>query len=125
MCQLHLGVSFVDFLAACDFQIEEIDKSFCHQVGATHRKLMLESLGISLEIDFATLHWLGNTGSVALPITMACGLEQGFVAAGDRIGMLGIGSGINCVMIGVEWQKTLVKSNFAEAGLVPQTAHAK
>lgn len=108
--------TFVDFLAACEFQIEAIDKSFCHQVGAAHRKLMLESLGISTEIDFATLQWLGNTGSVALPITMACGLEQGFVEAGDRIGMLGIGSGINCVMIGVDWQKTCVKSNFAEVG---------
>jgi 3-oxoacyl-[acyl-carrier-protein] synthase-3 len=103
--------TFSDFLKECDLDVTEIDRAFCHQVGSAHRKLMLESLGLTPEIDYATLQWLGNTGSVALPITMACGLQHDFVNPGDRIGMLGIGSGINSVMIGVDWQKSLVASN--------------
>jgi hypothetical protein len=35
---------------------------------------------------------------------MAIAAEQGKLAAGDHIAMLGIGSGINCIMLGVEWQ---------------------
>ena len=61
-------------------------------------------------IDFPTVEFLGNTGSVALPITMALGLEQGRLAAGDRVAMLGIGSGINSLMIGLEWQHSLVQA---------------
>jgi 3-oxoacyl-[acyl-carrier-protein] synthase-3 len=95
--------TFDDFLAETGWTRPQIDRTFCHQVGNTHRKLMLESLGLAPANDFATLEWLGNTGSAALPATMAIGIEQGFVRAGHHVGMLGIGSGINCVMIGVEW----------------------
>ena len=72
---------------------------------------MLEALGLDARNDFSTLEWLGNTGSVALPITMACGLQQGFVAPGEHVGMLGIGSGINCLMIAVDWQRSHVCSH--------------
>jgi acyl-CoA:acyl-CoA alkyltransferase len=100
--------TFHDFLAATGWQRDQVNRTFCHQVGGTHRKLMLESLELPLANDYATLEWLGNTGSAALPTTMALGLENGFVEPGQHVGMLGIGSGINCVMIGVEWQTTLV-----------------
>ncbi|MCA9121971.1 MAG: 3-oxoacyl-ACP synthase III [Planctomycetaceae bacterium] len=100
--------TFTRFMNETEWNPDEIDKTFCHQVGAAHRKLMLESLGLSQTRDFATLDWLGNTGSVALPITMAIGLERGHIDRGDKIGMLGIGSGINCLMLGVNWQQTLI-----------------
>ena len=73
-----------------------------------HRRQMLQSLGVTPGRDFSTLEWLGNTGSVALPLTMAIGLEQGHVGRGERVGMLGIGSGINSLMMAVEWQRALV-----------------
>src|SRR5262249_48750507 len=82
----------------------DIDRTFCHQVGVAHRKLMLDSLGLNPQRDFATLETLGNTGSAALPITMALGIEQGQLRTNDRVAMLGIGSGINCLMLAVEWQ---------------------
>jgi 3-oxoacyl-[acyl-carrier-protein] synthase-3 len=100
--------TFGEFLEAANWEPADIGRTFCHQVGATHRKLMLESLGLAPERDFATFPWLGNTGSVALPVTLAIGLQGGHVQAGDRIAMLGIGSGINCVMLAVHWQTTLV-----------------
>ena len=99
--------TFPNFLREAEWTVDDIDKTFCHQVGSAHRKLMLEALGLGVQRDFATLEWLGNTGSVALPTTMAIGLEQGYAGSGDRLGMLGIGSGINCVMLAVHWQRTL------------------
>ncbi len=101
-------VTFSDFLETLEWEVEEVDKVFCHQVGTMHRRQMLQSLGITPERDFSTLEWLGNTGSVALPLTMAIGLEQGHVSRGERVGMLGIGSGINSLMMAVEWQRALV-----------------
>jgi 3-oxoacyl-[acyl-carrier-protein] synthase-3 len=46
---------------------------------------------------------MGNTGSVSAPVTMAMGIEQGVFKRGQRAALLGIGSGINCLMLGVEW----------------------
>jgi 3-oxoacyl-[acyl-carrier-protein] synthase-3 len=103
------GVQTFDrFLAATGWEPDDIDRTFCHQVGVAHRKLMLDSLGLSPQKDFATLETLGNTGSAALPITMALGIEQGHLQANDRVAMLGIGSGINCLMLAVEWQTAVV-----------------
>lgn len=112
---MHEGIrtgaeTFPDFLAEAGWTRPQIDRTFCHQVGATHRKLMLEALGVEEHLDFATVQYLGNTGSVALPITMAVALEQGVVRRDERVAMLGIGSGINCLMIGAHWQRSLVCS---------------
>lgn len=103
--------TFERFLAAAGWEPDDINRTFCHQVGVAHRKLMFESLGLNPRIDFATLETLGNTGSAALPITMALGAEQGRLHKNDRVAMLGIGSGINCLMLAVEWQKSLVSTN--------------
>ncbi len=82
---------------------QDVDKVFCHQVGHIQRKLMYETLGLDLEKDYSTLEYLGNTGSAALPVTLAIGEEKGAVKKGDTVALLGIGSGLNCLMMGVEW----------------------
>ena len=97
--------TFAEFLDALGWQAGQLDKTFCHQVGRAHRKLMLETLGLDPAADFTTFETLGNTGSVALPITAALGIERGHLRAGDRVAMMGIGSGINVVMLGLEWQQ--------------------
>jgi acyl-CoA:acyl-CoA alkyltransferase len=99
--------TFERFLAVVGWEPSDIDRTFCHQVGAAHRKLMLDSLGLNPESDFATLETLGNTGAVALPVTMALGIEQGRLRKGDRVAMFGIGSGINCQMLAIEWQRSI------------------
>lgn len=75
----------------------------CHQVGRTHRRALYDALGLELEKDFSTFETLGNTGSVALPATLAAAVEAGAVRDGDRVGLLGIGSGLNCLMLALEW----------------------
>jgi 3-oxoacyl-[acyl-carrier-protein] synthase-3 len=53
--------------------------------------------------DYSTFPYLGNTGTVSVPITAAIADERGFFQKGDRVGWLGIGSGLNCLMLGLEW----------------------
>ncbi len=96
--------TFDDFLAELGWTAGDIQKTFCHQVGRAHQRLLFESLGLPPEIDYSTFEHLGNTGSAALPMTAAIGIENGHVQSGDRVAMLGIGSGINVVMLGVQWQ---------------------
>ncbi len=82
---------------------EQIDKVICHQVGAAHRDTVLRALGIPPEKEFSTFPYLGNMGTVSLPLTAALAEERGFLRPGDRVGFLGIGSGLNCLMLGLEW----------------------
>ncbi|MFP6610714.1 MAG: 3-oxoacyl-ACP synthase III [Pirellulales bacterium] len=94
-----------EFLREMNWSREDIDKTFCHQVGTMHRRKMFEAMQLDLQIDYPTIEYLGNTGSVALPTAMAIGIETDHVQSGDRIALLGIGSGINCLMLGVDWQQ--------------------
>ena len=81
----------------------DVDRVFTHQVGRAHRKLLLERLELDPSTDFPTIEFLGNTGAAALPMAVSLGIERGLLSAGDRVALLGIGSGLNCVMLGVQW----------------------
>jgi 3-oxoacyl-[acyl-carrier-protein] synthase-3 len=99
-----LGIeTFKAFRRNLDWDETAPDKIICHQVGATHQKNILAAAGISEEKDFTTFPFLGNIGTVSLPITAAIAAERDFFESGDKIGFLGIGSGLNCLMLGVEW----------------------
>jgi 3-oxoacyl-[acyl-carrier-protein] synthase III len=79
------------------------DRIISHQVGSMHRKKLYESVGLDLAKDFSSFETLGNTGSAALPATLALAVEQGALQNGQKAALLGIGSGINCLMLAVEW----------------------
>ncbi len=79
------------------------DKIICHQVGAAHQRTILEAIGIPEEKDFTTYQYLGNIGTVSLPITAAIASEREFFAPSDRVGFFGIGSGLNCLLLGLKW----------------------
>ena len=74
-----------------------------HQVGSAHRKILFEKLGLSLDKDFPTFEKYGNMGTISCPASLAIAEKSGRIASGDKIALLGIGSGINCTMIGLEW----------------------
>jgi 3-oxoacyl-[acyl-carrier-protein] synthase-3 len=110
------GAATLDaFLSETGWTRASLQKTFCHQVGSAHRKLLLQTLELDVAIDFATYETLGNTGSVALPITMAQGIESGHLQAGDHTALLGIGSGINVLLLAVDWQQSLVTRDVGAA----------
>lgn len=92
-----------DFTTETGWDATLPDRFICHQVGAAHRRKLYETLGLDLAKDFSTFETLGNMGSVSLPATLALAIENGSVREGSRVGLLGIGSGLNCLMLGLEW----------------------
>ncbi|MFH0982848.1 MAG: 3-oxoacyl-ACP synthase III [Planctomycetota bacterium] len=81
----------------------DVGRCFCHQVGTAHRERLYDALALDSAKDFSTFEFLGNVGSVSLPLTMAMGLERQPPPSGARLAMLGIGSGLNCIMLGTRW----------------------
>ena len=99
-----LGIAtYQDFKRLLVWPDDKPDKIICHQVGATHQKNILDAIGISRDKDFTTFQYLGNIGTVSLPITAAIAAEREFLLPGDLVGFLGIGSGLNCLMLGLQW----------------------
>ncbi len=92
-----------DFQSTLGWTPDSIHRFFCHQVGKAHAKLLFETLALDQSKNFETLAVLGNVGSVSAPITMAMGIDQQQLVSGQRAALLGIGSGINSMMVGVEW----------------------
>lgn len=91
------------FLAEMAWGPEDVDRVICHQVGAPHRDHILRTLHIPEEKDFSTFAYLGNMGTVSLPITAAMAAEQQVLLPGHHVGWLGIGSGLTCLMLGIDW----------------------
>lgn len=91
------------FLADLGWTREQVDKVVCHQVGSAHHSAILRALAIPPERDYVTYPYLGNIGTVSLPLTAALAEQRQFLNPGDRVGFLGIGSGLNCLMLGWEW----------------------
>ncbi len=91
------------FKAALGWCNDDVQRCFCHQVGAAHRDRLYQALSLDLAKDYSTFDCLGNVGAVSLPLTMAMGVEERPPLVGERIAMLGIGSGLNSIMLGVSW----------------------
>ncbi|HEY1793612.1 MAG TPA: 3-oxoacyl-ACP synthase III [Opitutaceae bacterium] len=92
-----------EFAQATGWTAQLIDRVICHQVGAAHRRLLLQTLEVEPRKDFSTFETLGNMGSVSLPATLAQAAGSGVVRDGDRVALMGIGSGLNCMMLALEW----------------------
>lgn len=110
------AANFEHFLAELEWDRGKIGKTICHQVGAAHRKLMFEQLRLNPTLDFSTFERLGNTGAAALPLTLALAAEANHLQRGDQVALLGIGSGVNCLMLGVDWHESRVAGNSQDVG---------
>lgn len=95
--------TFESFRREFNLTSEQPDKFIGHQVGSLHHQKFYEALSVDMAKDFSTFPFLGNTGTVALPITAAIADERGFLQPDDFVAFIGVGSGLNCAILGVQW----------------------
>jgi 3-oxoacyl-[acyl-carrier-protein] synthase-3 len=82
---------------------DRVDQFICHQVGATHQRVLFETLGLDARKAFSTFPFLGNVGPASVPLTLALAQDRGIIRPGHRLALMGIGSGLNCSMMEVIW----------------------
>jgi 3-oxoacyl-[acyl-carrier-protein] synthase-3 len=82
---------------------DSVGRMFTHQVSEPQRRICLDAMGVPLTLDYPTLSYLGNTASVAAPISLAIGLDDDAVQEGDKVVLFGVGSGINSIVLGLQW----------------------
>jgi 3-oxoacyl-[acyl-carrier-protein] synthase-3 len=81
----------------------ELDHFVIHQISKVHTEALVKLL----ELDPAKVHAIypemGNVGPASVPMVLAHALENGRIRRGDRVALLGIGSGLNCSMAEIVW----------------------
>jgi 3-oxoacyl-[acyl-carrier-protein] synthase III len=82
---------------------DELDLFIIHQVSKAHTDSLMQTLGLAPEKIHRIYPELGNIGPAAVPIALAKAFEEGKIKPGDRIALLGIGSGLNCSMAEIVW----------------------
>jgi 3-oxoacyl-[acyl-carrier-protein] synthase-3 len=82
---------------------DAIDHFVIHQVSKVHTEQFAGILGIDLTKVFRLYPNYGNVGPAGVPIALSKLEESGKLERGDRIALLGIGSGINCTMAELIW----------------------
>ena len=80
-----------------------IDLYVPHQVSARNMEALNATLGLTPQKHHLNLQTQGNIGPAALPITLAMAIEEGRTSQGMHIALMGIGSGLNCMMMSVTW----------------------
>ncbi len=74
-----------------------------HQVGTKHFRSLFEMFNLSQARTFVTYPFLGNVGPASVPLTLGLAVDRGLVKPGDRLALMGIGSGLNCSMMELVW----------------------
>lgn len=94
------------FRAACialGWVVSELDQFVIHQVSKVHTESLVKMLGLD-PLKVQTIYAeLGNVGPASVPMALARAIELGRIHTGDRVALLGIGSGLNCSMAEIVW----------------------
>lgn len=81
----------------------DFDEFAIHQVSKSLTNLFLEKFCLESRKVMTTFPEYGNMGPVSLPFNIAKLEAAGRLVAGKRLAMICVGSGVNCMMMEVEW----------------------
>lgn len=88
---------------ALGWAVDEIDQFVIHQVSRVHTDELVRLLGIDPAKVLSVFPTMGNIGPASVPIVLSRLVEDGRLHPGNRIAVLGIGSGLNCSMGEIVW----------------------
>jgi len=74
-----------------------------HQVSKAHTQKLSNLIGIAWDSIYKLYPEYGNIGPAGIAIVLSKLEKEGWVKPGQRVAMMGIGSGINCTMGEVVW----------------------
>lgn len=95
--------TFIAARLALGWAVEELDQFVIHQVSRVHTEAFIKAFGIDPKKVLTIFNEHGNIGPASVPIVLSKLKEMGRLKKGNRIALLGIGSGLNCSMAEVVW----------------------
>lgn len=87
--------------AAPEWRWSEVDRYITHQVSSVHTNAIVKAAKLDPAKVPTTYPRYGNVGPASIPITLA--EEQATLQRGDRVLLMGVGSGLNTAMMELAW----------------------
>jgi acyl-CoA:acyl-CoA alkyltransferase len=84
-----------------DWSWSAMDRYILHQVSDVHTDAILKATGLDRARVPLTYPKFGNVGPASIPITLA--QEAPGLRSGDRVLLMGVGSGLNTAMMEIAW----------------------
>src|SRR5690606_8875073 len=84
-----------------DWTWSNMDRYIMHQVSDVHTNAIIKAVGIDRDRVPLTCPTLGNVGPASIPITLD--RETASLRPGDRVLLMGVGSGLNTAMMEIAW----------------------
>lgn len=81
----------------------ELDHIVLHQVSKVHTDAFIRACGVVPERVYRIFPKFGNIGPASIPTVLGKIVDQGRVQPGDKIALVGVGSGLNCGMAEIIW----------------------
>jgi 3-oxoacyl-[acyl-carrier-protein] synthase-3 len=97
------GKTWAAARAELGWQEADLDHFVMHQVSKVHTEKVAGLLGLNPAKIYKIYPEYGNIGPASIPIVLAKLAEENQLARGQRIALLGIGSGLNCTMAEAVW----------------------
>ncbi|MEM6733683.1 MAG: 3-oxoacyl-ACP synthase III [Myxococcota bacterium] len=82
---------------------EVLDELVMHQVSKVHTEQLAAMLGLDLNKAHRLYPEHGNVGPASVPIVLSKAAKMGRIKPGNRVALMGIGSGLNVAMSEVIW----------------------
>jgi 3-oxoacyl-[acyl-carrier-protein] synthase III len=82
---------------------QDLDEFVLHQMSAAFNSAFNTTFGVDPSKAFCTFPEFGNVGPASIPLTLCKSAELGRIKRGARVALAGIGSGLNCSMMEVQW----------------------
>ena len=101
---LDAGMAISDAMwteARAGFDWAEMDRYVAHQVSQVHTAAMCRTLGIDSDRVPRSFPLRGNMGPASIPFTLATQVDS--LQTGDRVLLMGVGSGVNGCCTELEW----------------------
>lgn len=97
------ALTWKEAVSAFDWDPAAIDTYVIHQVSKVHTKAVCDTLGLDIDRFPLIYPTHGNIGPAGVPTVLSRAVQGGTVRSGDRVMLMGVGSGINAAAAEIAW----------------------
>ncbi len=97
------ALTWKEAVDAFEWDPESVDTYVIHQVSKVHTRAVCDTLGLDIDRFPLIYPTFGNIGPAGVPTVLSKAVEDGAVQAGDRVMLMGVGSGINAAAAEIVW----------------------
>lgn len=90
-------------LSTFEWDAQSVDTYVVHQVSKAHTRAVCDTLGLDIDRFPLIYPRFGNIGPAGVPTVLSRSVADGTISAGDRVMLMGVGSGINVAAAEIHW----------------------